>query len=326
MVPFETTKKFSDRVMQHSTLIFSGERLSWSILDNVVEVCLHRAPCNEIGQATVVELKRLSEWLKKNLHRVRVLIWYSACESGFSAGDDLWEMRQRIADGDALSLKMLSAAIRRFKGRGHARAESVAHWLYRRVSPFAIGLEFKKYAGEVHALFNAFDSQPFVTIAATHGVVFGGGLELALTADIIIAEKQTRFALPELRLGMIPSFGAIPRLKREVGNAVIRDLLFTGRSLRARRAHELGLVSQLVGSDQALKVARSIAKQARLYDPLTVKRAKQFTKTFPQRALWRERLLSAVMASSEVVKQALEDFALRKDIMPFLPVTKASRR
>ena len=62
-----------------------------------------------------------------------------------------------------------------------------------------------------------------------HGVCFGGGLELALLCDIIVADKMARFAFPELRLGLIPGFGGIPRLKRDVGNAFIRELLLTGR-------------------------------------------------------------------------------------------------
>ena len=66
-----------------------------------------------------------------------------------------------------------------------------------------------------------------------HGVTFGGGFELALACDLIIADKMARFCFPELRLGLIPGFGGIPRLKRDLGNAVVRDLLLTGRSLNA---------------------------------------------------------------------------------------------
>ena len=62
---------------------------------------------------------------------------------------------------------------------------------------------------------------------------FGGGFELALTCDLIVADKMARFCFPELRLGLIPGFGGIPRLKRDLGNAVVRDLLLTGRSINA---------------------------------------------------------------------------------------------
>ena len=56
-------------------------------------------------------------------------------------------------------------------------------------------------------------------------MTFGGGFELALVCDLIIADKMARFCFPELRLGLIPGFGGIPRLKRDLGNGVVRDLL-----------------------------------------------------------------------------------------------------
>ena len=79
------------------------------------------------------------------------------------------------------------------------------------------------------------------TIAAVHGVTFGGGFELALVCDIIIADQMARFCFPELRLGLIPGFGGIPRLKRDLGNAVVRDLLLTGRSFNVTKAQQIGL-------------------------------------------------------------------------------------
>src|SRR5207244_1425144 len=105
----------------------------------------------------------------------------------------------------------------------------------------------RRFLERIHAVMNAIDATPFVTIAAVHGACFGGGLELALACDIIVADKMARFAFPELRLGFIPGFGGVPRLKRDLGNAVVRDLLFTGRTLNASRAHALGLVAQLAG-------------------------------------------------------------------------------
>src|SRR5207248_2203637 len=120
------------------------------------------------------------------------------------------------------------------------------------------------------------------TIAAVHGACLGGGLELALACDIIIADKMARFAFPELRLGFIPGFGGIPRLKRDLGNAVVRDLLFTGRTLNATRAHAVGLVAQLAGEGEALGIARSTAAQVAKYDPVARAAAKGFLKPIPR--------------------------------------------
>src|SRR5437764_4975641 len=102
-----------------------------------------------------------------------------------------------------------------------------------------------EFLERIHRVLNAVDASPLTSIAAVHGVTFGGGLELALACDLIVADKMARFGFPELRLGLIPGFGGIPRLKRDVGNAVIRDLLLTGRSINAQRAFAVGLVSQL---------------------------------------------------------------------------------
>src|SRR5207245_8945018 len=108
-----------------------------------------------------------------------------------------------------------------------------------------------------HRVLNAIDAAPLTTIAGVHGVAFGGGFELALVCDLIVADKMARFAFPELRLGLIPGFGGIPRLKRDLGNAVVRDLPLTSRRSNAAKAQSAGLVRQTVATREALSVARS---------------------------------------------------------------------
>ena len=77
----------------------------------------------------------------------------------------------------------------------------------------------RDFLERIHRVLNLIDAAPLTTIAAVHGVTFGGGFELALACDLIIADKMARFCFPELRLGLIPGFGGIPRLKRDLGNA-----------------------------------------------------------------------------------------------------------
>ena len=103
----------------------------------------------------------------------------------------------------------------------------------------------RDFLERIHRVLNRDRCAPLTTIAAVHGVTFGGGFELALVCDLIIADKMARFCFPELRLGLIPGFGGIPRLKRDLGNAVVRDLLLTGRSFNATKAQQIGLVSQV---------------------------------------------------------------------------------
>ncbi len=126
------------------------------------------------------------------------------------------------------------------------------------------------------AVLNSLDASPLTTIAAVQGVCFGGGLELALACDLIVADKMARFAFPELRLGLIPGFGGIPRLRRDVGNGIVRDLLLTGRSINATKAQSAGLVSQVAAEGEALRVARSTAAQVLKFDRETSAAAKRF--------------------------------------------------
>src|SRR5207244_9397395 len=115
----------------------------------------------------------------------------------------------------------------------------------------------RDFLERIHRVMNTIDALPLTTIAAVHGVTFGGGFELALVCDLIVADKMARFAFPELRLGLIPGFGGIPRLKRDLGNAVVRDLLLTGRSFNAANAQSAGLVSQTVAERESSRIARS---------------------------------------------------------------------
>src|SRR6202795_4171282 len=90
----------------------------------------------------------------------------------------------------------------------------------------------------------------------------------ARVCDNNVAHKRSVFAFPELRLVLIPGFVVIPRLKRDLGNGFVRDLLFTGRSVNATRAQAVGLVSQLAAEGEALNVARSNANQIKKFDPV----------------------------------------------------------
>jgi enoyl-CoA hydratase/carnithine racemase len=138
----------------------------------------------------------------------------------------------------------------------------------------------RQFHQRIHHVMNVLDASPLTTIAAVHGIVFGGGLELALTCDLIIADKTARFCFPELRLGLIPGFGGIPRLKRDLGNAVVRDLLLTGRSFNVTKAQQIGLVSQVVGEGEALRVARATAAQLRKFDRTTPLRPRNSSNRF----------------------------------------------
>jgi enoyl-CoA hydratase len=264
---------------------FKGKALSWEFRDGVLELMLDHPPANEIGTAMLAELEKFVATLEVLQLETAVCIISSARKSGFSAGADLRELYHGSV---ALPEKEKLARARDFLGR-------------------------------IHAVLNAIDAAPFVTIAAVHGVCFGGGLELALACDMIIADKMARFAFPELRLGLIPGFGGIPRLKRDLSNAFVRDLLFTGRTVNATRAHAVGLAAQLAGEGQALPIARSTAAQIMKFDPTARSAAKKFIKPIPLEDLQREIDIFCELFMRPVVTAALKKFVEDSSAMPYLP-------
>jgi enoyl-CoA hydratase/carnithine racemase len=177
----------------------------------------------------------------------------------------------------------------------------------------------RDFLGRIHMVMNAIDAAPITTIAGVHGVTFGGGFELALTCDLIIADKMARFCFPELRLGLIPGFGGIPRLQRELGNAVVRDLLLTGRSINASKAQSIGLVSQVVAEGEALRVARATAAQLKKFDRATAAAAKRFMKPIPYDMLRREIEIFCDLFTRPAVEAGLRKFVESKDPLSYLP-------
>src|SRR6266446_3063355 len=264
---------------------FAGKTLSWEWRDGVIELTLDRSPANEIGTETLAELEQFVAAFPALVPQTSACIISSARKQGFSAGADL---RELYRGAEPLSEKDRLSGVRQFLER-------------------------------IHAAFNAIDAAPFVTIAAVHGVCFGGGLELALACDIIIVDKMARFAFPELRLGLIPGFGGIPRLKRDLCNGFVRDLLFTGRTVSATRALAVGLAAQLVGEGEALRIARSTAAQITKFDAVTRAAAKKFIKPVPHEELRREIELFCELFARPAVMAALKKFIEDSGPMPYLP-------
>jgi enoyl-CoA hydratase/carnithine racemase len=213
------------------------------------------------------------------------LIIHSTLKAGFSAGADLRELFQRSQGMDK------AAALR----------------------------GVRSFLERIHAVMNALDALPLTTIAAVHGVTFGGGFELALVCDIIIADRMARFCFPELRLGLIPGFGGIPRLKRDLGNAVVRDLLLTGRSFNVMKAQQIGLVSQIAAEGEALRIARATASQIGKFDKRTAAAAKKFVKPIPYEELKREIEIFCDLYSRPAVEEGLRKFVENEGAQPYLP-------
>lgn len=267
---------------------YNGKALSWKAADGVVELALDRAPANEIGLAMLDDLERFAAALPELEANASALIVYSKQKAGFSAGADLLELHSRLHE---MSASSAAGGIREFLER-------------------------------IHAVFNRLDASPLTTFAAVHGWCFGGGFELALTCDLIIADKKARFCFPELRLGLIPGFGGIPRLKRDVSNALVRDLLLTGRSISAAKALAAGIASQVAGVGEALGLARMAAAHTTKFDRASAAAAKRFIKPLAAEELRREIEIFCGLFAQPAVKQALTEYAkkkMEKNPHPYLP-------
>lgn len=264
---------------------FEGKAISWEVKEGVIELALHRDPCNEIGSLALQELENFTRALRELSSKSHALVLYSRLKCGFCAGADLRELHQRSKDMD--------------------KADAVKG--------------VREFLERIHRVMNTLDASPLTTIAAVHGVCFGGGFELALVCDLIIADKMARFCFPELRLGLVPGFGGIPRLKRDLGNAVVRDLLLTGRSFNATKAQQIGLVSQVVAEGEALRVARTTATQLGKFDRQTAVAAKQFIKPIPYDELKQEIDIFCGLFEKPAVQEGLRKFVESTDAHPYLP-------
>lgn len=148
------------------------------------------------------------------------------------------------------------AVILRGEGRGFSAGSDVREFP-------ATEDEGRERAHAEHACVEAVERLPMPALAALHGHVLGGGLELALGCDLRIAEESARIGLPEVNLGLFPSGGGATRLARLVGAARAKELMFTGTVLSAAEAHALGIVDHVVpegaAADRALELAGTIA-------------------------------------------------------------------
>jgi enoyl-CoA hydratase/carnithine racemase len=125
------------------------------------------------------------------------------------------------------------------------------------------------------AAFGALLALPEPVIAAVHGFALGGGCELALSCDIIVADGTAVLGLPEATVGLVPGCGGTQLLARRVGPGRAADLIFSGRRVGADEAAAIGLVDRLVPAGQARESALELAQQVAANSPVAVRAAKQ---------------------------------------------------
>ncbi|MFC6671568.1 enoyl-CoA hydratase-related protein [Marinobacterium aestuariivivens] len=126
-----------------------------------------------------------------------------------------------------------------------------------------------------HPYWQAIARCPTPVIAAVNGFALGGGCELAMHADIIVAGESARFGQPEVRVGIMPGAGGTQRLTRVLGKYKAMQMLLTGRPIDATEAARLGLVSEVVPDPEVLSTALAMAAEIAAMPPLAVQQIKE---------------------------------------------------
>ncbi|MDI3269762.1 MAG: enoyl-CoA hydratase-related protein [Bacillota bacterium] len=190
---------------------------------------------------------------------------------------------------------------------------------------FAAGADIQEMAGKSPVDMEL--SEPFASwetiyrckkpiIAAVHGYALGGGLELAMMCDIIVAAEDAQLGQPEIKLGVIPGAGGTQRLPRAVGKSAAMEMVLTGEAISAERALQLGLVSQVTAPEvlleEALRLARSIAEKP----PVAVRMAKEailsaYETTLAEGLRWERRAFYFLFASQDQ-KEGMAAFLERR--------------
>ncbi len=190
---------------------------------------------------------------------------------------------------------------------------------------FAAGADIKEMADKpfIEAYLGDFVSnwdavaharKPIVTAVA--GFALGGGCELALQSDVVIAADNAKFGQPEIKLGVIPGIGGTQRLTHAVGKAKAMDLILTGRMMDAAEAEKAGLVARVVPAanlmDEAMKVADTIANMS-LPSVLAAKEAvnRAFESGLSEGVVFERRIFHALFAT-EVQKEGMKAFVEKR--------------
>jgi len=153
-------------------------------------------------------------------------------------------------------------------------------------------------------------------IAAVSGFALGGGCEVAMMCDIIIAADNARFGQPEIKLGIIPGAGGTQRLPRAIGKAKAMDLALTGRMMDAQEAERAGLVSRVVPLDKLMDEALSAALSICDYSQMAVMSAKEsinraFESSLSDGVMFERRMFHALFATEDQ-KEGMDAFVNKR--------------
>ena len=153
-------------------------------------------------------------------------------------------------------------------------------------------------------------------IAAVSGFALGGGCELAMTCDMIVASETAQFGQPEIKIGIMPGAGGTQRLPRAVGKALAMEMVLTGNFINAERALKAGLINKIVPVEVYLEEAVKLAKDIAALSPISVQLAKEsVNKSYEQNlqeSLYFERKNFYMCFASEDQKEGMAAFVEKR--------------
>ena len=155
-------------------------------------------------------------------------------------------------------------------------------------------------------------------IAAVNGFAMGGGFETALACDILIASERAKFALPEVKVGFIAAASGIQRLSRYIGRLAAQEMMFSGRTVDAATALQMGMVNDVVGHDELMAAARAKAEELTSVSPSALKATKRVLNDMAQ----REHLPESLLYSREVVADLSKTEDFKEGVQAFVEKRK----
>ena len=153
-------------------------------------------------------------------------------------------------------------------------------------------------------------------VAAVRGIAFGGGLELAMSCDLIVVAEDARLGQPEIKLGLMPGAGGTQRLTRAVGKAIAGEMILLGREISGSEAYARGLVNRCVPGERVEPTAIDLANQLAAGPPLAIRAAKRALATAFEQPLWlaleREREAFYDLLKTDDGREGVQAFAQRR--------------
>ena len=196
-------------------------KVSWKQEDNIAIIVIDNPPANALSKTVGLQIIKCLDEIR-NESAVRAVILTGAGNKFFVAGADISEFPDLMKSPPG------------------------------KVTQFAI---------ESSKTYNSIDFFPKPVIAAVNGFALGGGCELVLACDLCIASENALFGLPEINLGLFPGGGGTQRLPRRIGDAKAKELIFTGKHIKATEALEMGMINRVVEKDRALDEAKLLASE-----------------------------------------------------------------